>query len=194
MRGLIFLTALMVAACGQVGSGSDGTQADGSVSTAAPGILDEFEADYAFIPSAETIEAMSIADGLSVDMNDNQTMSISGLSNVETSGSKTGGAAFVVSSEDEAEIDGNRVRIRILASGEPGSAMKVAYSTNDVGNSGWRKFDLSEDLAEYSFEYAVPAMKAGRNDYIGIAPVVDGLLVNVAALGVDILPAEAADQ
>jgi hypothetical protein len=73
----------------------------------------------------------------------------------------------------------------------PSPAFAVAYSTNDVGNSGWRSFPLTDKLADYSFTYSVPKMKAGNSDYIGILPDLLGAggAVEVFAISAEVVPA-----
>jgi len=46
----------------------------------------------------------------------------------------------------------------------------LAYSTNEVGNSGWRTQEAGTEFKTVSFTYQVPPMKNGGGDYIGILP------------------------
>ena len=45
-----------------------------------------------------------------------------------------------------------------------------AYSTNDVGNSGWRAMKLTPNFVDYEFTYEVPVLGKGGRDYIGLFP------------------------
>lgn len=40
----------------------------------------------------------------------------------------------------------------------------VAYSTAQLGNSGWHVFDATSKYMVYSFEYSVPKMKKANGD------------------------------
>jgi hypothetical protein len=50
----------------------------------------------------------------------------------------------------------------------------AAYSTAEVGNSGWKKFELTNELKEYSFNYQVPKIKKGGVDFIGFNSDIEG--------------------
>ena len=56
------------------------------------------------------------------------------------------------------------------AGGSETTEFALAYSTAEVGNSGWRKFSVSHSLGSKSFEWDVPTMKNGHGDYVGILP------------------------
>jgi hypothetical protein len=76
----------------------------------------------------------------------------------------------------EAKASGQRVGIKIAARGEGGrrSRFAVAYSTNEVGNSGWLWFTATSDWSIYTMEYNVPAMRDGNGDFIGLLPDQEG--------------------
>lgn len=46
----------------------------------------------------------------------------------------------------------------------------LAYSTADVGNSGWIAKGVGTEFEVVSFAYEVPEMRKGRGDFIGILP------------------------
>lgn len=90
----------------------------------------------------------------------------------------------------EQAASGQTVRVTVAARRAPdasGKSFAIAYSTNDVGKSGWQRFDLTDQFASYSFTYQVPVMKAGNDDYIGILPD-DGGAVEVIGIGAEIFP------
>jgi len=73
----------------------------------------------------------------------------------------------------EKAASGQTVRVTVAARrsrDSPNAAFAVDYSTSDVGNSGWQRFPLTDDLAIHSFTYSVPPMKVGNGDFIGILP------------------------
>jgi len=57
--------------------------------------------------------------------------------------------------------------VRMATAGGP---IGLAYSTNEVGNSGWRTQEATTEFKTVSFTYQVPPMKNGGGDYIGILP------------------------
>ena len=57
--------------------------------------------------------------------------------------------------------------VRMATGGGP---IGLAYSTNEVGNSGWRTQEAGTEFKTVSFTYQVPPMKNGGGDYIGILP------------------------
>lgn len=65
----------------------------------------------------------------------------------------------------------------------------MAYSTADVGNSGWVTKGAGTDFKSVSFTYRVPAMKKGGGDYVGILPDPRnaGQVLQVAQLAVSVL-------
>ncbi len=63
-----------------------------------------------------------------------------------------------------------RVTLQVKStSGNPHN-FQVAYSTAEVGNSGWRSLVAGPDFSEVSFEYGVAPKREGRGDYLGILP------------------------
>lgn len=87
------------------------------------------------------------------------------------SGGVTGGVHVRVPDDFERAASGSQIRVSVSAraaevNGTDGFA--VAYSTNEVGNSGWRTFEASDRLATYSFDYSVPPMKEGQGDFVGV--------------------------
>lgn len=82
-------------------------------------------------------------------------------------GGKTAGIVFSLPEDVEAAVSGQEVTISVITRGGP---FKLAYSTADVGNSGWMEGAASEDWTVTEFTYAVPEMENGRGDFIGIVP------------------------
>ena len=93
----------------------------------------------------------------------------------------------------ERVASGNTVRVTVTArsaANDPSPAFAVAYSTADVGNSGWQPFRPTNTLAPYSFTYAVPPLKRGQGDYVGILthPADADGAIEVSAISVEVLP------
>lgn len=177
MRIIALVPVLMLAACDQIGLGG-GEPAK----PAAPAEVED--ASLTIVPTEANAEQLIVPEALNVVYNSDSTVSISGVVDNPLPGGQTNGVAFVVSPEDEEDASGNTVTVSVKASGSPGAQMLVAYSTAQVGNSGWQTFDLTGSMQDYSFEYDVPALTEANNDYIGIIPV--GGDIRVASVSVDI--------
>jgi len=89
---------------------------------------------------------------------------------------QTGGYSVRLPDSIEAAASGRRVAISVIAraAGARHSRFALAYSTNDVGNSGWRWQDAGPDWAIHTMEYDVPAMNNGNGDFLGVLPDVAG--------------------
>lgn len=76
----------------------------------------------------------------------------------------------------EAAASGHRVSVSVVAraAGAAQSRFALAYSTNDVGNSGWRWQGAGPEWSVFTMEYTVPAMKNGNGDFVGILPDMEG--------------------
>jgi len=68
------------------------------------------------------------------------------------------GTAAVISGGGEEVFAVITVRAR---SGEnaPSAAMELGYFTTGVGDSGWKRFDLTESFADYSFDFTLTMPK-----------------------------------
>jgi len=83
---------------------------------------------------------------------------------------KTSGASFGVSPEDETNFSGKTITIKVVSSSAQAGEAFLAYSTNEVGNSGWLAFPVNTDESIASVTYNVPTMSEGMGDFIGIDP------------------------
>jgi hypothetical protein len=102
----------------------------------------------------------------------------------------TGGFSIRVPDTFESAVSGLRVRVKLLARSARGLAdaeFFVAYSTADVGNSGWQKMSVGNTFETTSFEWDVPTMISGNGDYVGILPGHAGA-IEVAGLVVMAVP------
>lgn len=72
---------------------------------------------------------------------------------------------------------GRRVRISLYAkqpATNAATAFAVAYSTNDVGNSGWQQFTPTTSWTRFEFTYDVSNPGVGGVDYLGICGDANG--------------------
>lgn len=101
----------------------------------------------------------------------------------------TGGALIRLDDEFEADAAAKTVRVFVTLSGTEGARAAVAYSTNDLGNSGWHFFTLTAVPTTHSFDYAVPPLAHGNGDFLGIDPDPDraGHAIHVHAVLIEIL-------
>lgn len=88
----------------------------------------------------------------------------------------TNGYSIRLPDSVETAASGHHVTVHVIAraSGSDRSHFAVAYSTNEVGNSGWRKFTAGPEWSIHTMEYDVPVMKEGRGDFVGILPDSEG--------------------
>lgn len=190
---ILLIGAVALAAC-TPGSETGGTEPAGAVSppvAVMPAVdLSLVTSSVVITPTAEAVEAMSVGEGLTVDTETDGVVKIGGTAAANASYGRTSGAAFLVGPEAEAAASGQTVTITVLArsgSGEP-AEFKVAYSTTEVGNSGWRNFEAGDAWATYTFAYDVSEMVNGGGDYVGIQPMAPGAEIQVAAVGLDFSP------
>lgn len=97
---------------------------------------------------------------------------------VDTDSSGIPGGAYIAIPEQVALVfAGRRIVVGCYAktpSSGGASKFSIAYSTNDVGNSGWREFTPTTSWANYTFTYDVPVPLTGGSDYLGIQGFTDG--------------------
>ena len=75
----------------------------------------------------------------------------------------------------EANASGRTIRMTVLARATSTPVnFRLAYSTNEVGNSGWKVFEAGVAFTEHTLEWAVPPMKDGCGDFAGIQPPLAG--------------------
>lgn len=92
---------------------------------------------------------------------------ISGVPEDAVSGGQTGGVAVRLPDSFENQASGAQIRVTVRAlSSDDGAVMGVAYSTNEVGNSGWQRFALTSEPTNYVFGYVVPPKQSGLGDFL----------------------------
>ncbi|AKH37028.1 MULTISPECIES: hypothetical protein [Nitrosomonas] len=137
--------------------------------------------DSAYIYVFEAGETTTIPAGMvcssHVDKNGNVgCVTLANGNPKANSGGPTGGYSVRLPDHVEAAASGHHVTVHVIAraSGSDRSHFAVAYSTNEVGNSGWRKFTAGPEWSIHTMEYDVPVMKDGRGDFVGILPDSEG--------------------
>lgn len=89
------------------------------------------------------------------------------------SAGKTQGYSICLPEAFEQAASGRMVRISLCvrsASGLNAAEFRAAYSTNEVGNSGWHRFEAGRRWQTFSFDYDVKPLQNGNGDFIGILP------------------------
>jgi hypothetical protein len=147
-------------------------------------VLDGSPREEAVVPQGTLAEPAKTADGKTV-------LRLSGGDRADppTAAGRTGGYSIRVPDNVEAAASGKRVRVTVnarAAHGTETAEFSLAYSTNEVGNSNWRKFTVGHQFEFKSFEFDVPPMTNGNGDYVGILPAGSG--VEVTMLKVEVIP------
>lgn len=189
IRSLVLAStlALSLAACGPAGFGSSNDDDGVSAPDPAPEVdmlpADGFEADIVIVPTEDIVASLYGVNDLTATYDaEEETVTLSGTTEIGNSGGRTTGASFMVDEATVAELAGKTVTVRVLAKGAEGTSLNVAYSTASVGNSGWQTFELGDSFAEYSFDYSINPNDANA-DFIGFIP--EGGDVTIAAIGLD---------
>ncbi len=100
---------------------------------------------------------------------------------------KTGGVSVRMSDDFENRASGNQLPVTVRAySEQPSAHLGVAYSTNEVGNSGWREFPLTTEAADYEFVYNVAPKQAGLGDFLAFRSY-DSQTIRVVGFRVTVL-------
>lgn len=99
------------------------------------------------------------------------------------------GIRFATGDEWEKLASGRKIRISVTLKSATGSPLKykIMYATNEAGSSGWKESSAGRDFETYSFDYNVPRLKEGKNDFVVLVPECSpdknsGVLIKSAAL------------
>jgi hypothetical protein len=154
------------------------------------------DADYVFAITAEAVANPAntplLAEyAVSTTAEGHPVMRLAGGDPAAVSTGRTTGYSIQVSDALELRASGNPIRVRIVAraaDAAPHSTFAIAYSTNEVGNTGWRRHSALPEWKIFELNYDVPPMKAGRGDFIGLLPDREGAPgIEVAALCVHVM-------
>lgn len=167
--------ATQVAAAAPLASDADGDTAPDAQNTPdAPGAPDgpRVIAELRYGASALPLALRSYHMHRIEDLGDAVCVSghVAGLYSTGT----TGGAFQRLEEGFEARAAGQAVRVSVTMSGPAGGVAALAYSTNDLGNSGWRPFALTQEPVAHSFDYTLPPLVHGNGDFVGIDPDPEG--------------------
>ena len=88
----------------------------------------------------------------------------------------TDGFSVRIADNFKAAASGRRIRITVCARSKDKLPLDfaVAYSNQEVGDSGWQTFSAGAAFEDYVFIYDVPARIEGKGDFIGILPDIEG--------------------
>lgn len=167
--GVCAVTIAVLASCGPTGDSIDDVQDANAVANTAANIGNEeaVGTTISFKP-VELLSSGNAPDTVSVSGTDDfvEVVALDGYDMGNPGGTIPNGFTIKLGPEIEQQLSGKKITVEIDASG---GAFQVAYSTNEVGNSGWRSFQSGE-RETVSFEYQLNEIQAGNNDFIGIAP------------------------
>lgn len=179
MRKFVIAAASLVvlAACGQGQSAAPDSNA-----LAMPNLTSwtDVVAEDINVPAGVTFNPVQI-DGVKV-------MEVSGVPATAIATQKTGGVSVRMSQDFEDRVSGNQLLVTVRAySEQAGARLGLAYSTNEVGNSGWHEFPLTNAPADYQFVYNVPAKRVGAGDFLGFRSY-DSQIVRIVGFQTSVLP------
>lgn len=184
MRSAVLVSAFWIAACGPAGFGGTDDQVESdtaAVEAPVPSPAEAFAADIKIIPGEELMSQVRAPEGITVELVGGDKLSVSPAA-IEQETPR--GMAILFGEDFENRVGGHLVKVRLLLQGEPGGRVRASYWTNELGNSGWKTFELDGGVAEQSFEYNVPVPVAGNGDVLQILP--QGSPVTVLAIGIDL--------
>ncbi len=117
---------------------------------------------------ARRIESVAIGE----TAEDGSLLKLTGGDPLAPSNGATGGFSIRVPDAFEREASEHTVRVRVLARSAKAAPtrMAIAYSTAEVGNSGWQWRDVGANWAIFELVWRVPKMINGNGDYIGLLP------------------------
>lgn len=168
---LIALLSIAAVSCAPPEESSNSAQSNPNIETEA-----ELQQETTSSPGESEKELSDIAvwNGANFDKEissgtmpaeDGVSANVAGDFSSASSGGRTSGAIFRMNSEQETAASKQEVVVSITAKGGP---YAIAYSTNEVGNSGWQEVEGSGSWNTYSFTYKVPGLVNGGGDFVGV--------------------------
>lgn len=112
---------------------------------------------------------MIVPEGFSV-RREEAALRLSGNVEGATSAGRTAGISFTLPPEIERQASGKTATITIVGTSEKKTAIQIAYSTNEVGNTGWRTLEVGGASDSQPFTFRVPPAVNYMGDFIGILP------------------------
>lgn len=151
------------------------------------GIVD---VDYIFwLSDNETRAQLRVPDEFALEFDDENgpaRIVLSGYREDARSHGRTQGVSFQVPDEVERSASGRLIEVIIIARSPQPATFRAAYSTREVGNSGWRELEVEDSWTAVSLTYTVRPMEEGAGDYIGVLPPTENV-VEIAGIAVRIL-------
>lgn len=128
-------------------------------------------ADTVIYSASSGLDKLNVPEYLSASVEDD-VVTLSGQDTLSDTRGETSGASIRLSKELEQSVSEKSVTISIVgrSTSDDATKLKVAYSTNEVGNSGWKTLTFSEEFTVQSFTYDVPKLSKGKGDFVGMSP------------------------
>jgi Protein of unknown function (DUF2934) len=119
-------------------------------------------------PKARKIESVALID----NGEQGSLLKLTGGDPLAQSAGSTEGYSIRVPDAFEREASEHTVRVRVRARSAEAAPtrMAIAYSTNEVGNSGWQWREVGVNWRICELVWKVPKMRNGNGDYIGLLP------------------------
>ena len=163
---------------------------DAAISAASTTLRSELGAGVFNLPTREVADAFKIpaettctevADGLAIQELAGNPRSTTG---------DTSGVSFEIPADLALSYAGRRVRISLRVRADTATAFAVAYSTNQVGNSGLLSDTATAQARWFSFYYDVPSDSSSGTDYIGVFTDNAGGTIVLSHIRVEVAVAE----
>lgn len=133
--------------------------------------VDKPQVNTAKVFTVQDAKAWKAFKGNTVNAEKDGSVLINSSLEAPASHGSTQGAFVVISKPQAMAQSGKTIQVTVEAAKakENGaSEFAVAFSTAEVGNSGWKKFTPTETFAPYTFEYKVATCKTCNEDFIGV--------------------------
>ena len=141
----------------------------------------------------ELMDALMVAsDAFTVTGNEMGAVLVGSSAENLSSGGRTGAIYLQVPEAFETSASASTIEMSVDLIAEADGVVAIAYSTSEVGNSGWKTLPVTAGENTVTMTYAVPAMKNGNGDYFGIQPDPEatGQSITVTSISGEEMPAE----
>ncbi len=174
-RALLGFAAVILAACNQAEAPNTPAGGDSGVTPWTSVLADDIGVPEGVSYTQAAVDGTTVAQIGAVPVNATLT-------------GATGGVSIRLPAEFEAQASGARVQLTVRAfAPQDGALLGVAYSTNELGNSGWQRFVLTTAPRDYVFAYNVAPGRGGAGDFLGFRSHGAGA-VQIVGYKVEIVP------
>lgn len=187
----IIIAGTLIAGCNPNSGDTDtSTKADvAAVETMSDTVKFEELAEQSlfFATSPFDPDRFSVPEGLTFELNDQGAIVLPVGPENPSAGGQTEAIAVRLPGIVEQKASGKNVKVTLLTralNADTGLA-RAAYSTRDVGSSGWIELNSSSKPTIASFTYDVPVIKNGNGDYLGLHAPNGGIVVEGISVSVD---------